>query len=302
MRKSFIITIGVAIIVIIAGCVALLTQRKDSMPTPTTEKTTAQLTVLAAGDISSCQNDNDEETAKILDQYRDATILTLGDNAYDSGKISEYLECYEPTRGRHKDRTYPVIGNHDYGVPGAEGYYSYFKRTQPGYYSFDKGPWHFISLDSNCSITPCAAGSEQETWLRTDLANQPDDKCVLAYMHHPRVSSADHGNNDDVEPLWEALNDYGADVVLSGHDHTYERFAPLNPDGSVASERGVHSFVVGTGGKGHYKFTAIKDGSLVRNSTDFGVLKLTLEQSGYTWDFLPVSGGTFTDTGSATCH
>ena len=277
--------------------------RTQPEPTPVANTTPQTgLTLLAAGDIATCQNEFDEATAKILDQYPGSLILTLGDNVYDSGKISEYLNCYEPTWGRHRDRTYPSIGNHDYGTAGGDDYFSYFERSKPSYYSFNRGNWHFIALDSNCSITACAVGSEQEVWLKNDLNKITDDKCVLAYMHHPRISSGKHGNDDEVQPLWDALYQERVDIVLSGHDHTYERFSPLAPDGTVDSARGLRYFVAGTGGKDLYEFEQIKTGSVARNNTEHGVIKFELKTDSFSWKFLHVEGGTFTDSGSAKCY
>lgn len=303
LKHSFMWAISIfAVVAVVVTILAIQPEPElETSLTPTVE-TQGVLTVLAAGDISTCQNDNDEATAKILDRYSSALVLTLGDNVYDSGKISEYLNCYEPTWGRHKERTYPSIGNHDYGVPGGDDYFTYFERSKPSYYSFDRGNWHFIALDSNCSITSCAVGSEQEIWLKTDLAGQEEEKCVVAYMHHPRVSSSKHGDHDVLQPLWSALYQAGADIVLSGHDHVYERFAPLAPDGSPDAERGMRYFLVGTGGKEFYDFKEIKTGSEVRNNTEYGVLNLDLRPDSYSWKFLSAANGVFSDTGSATCH
>lgn len=302
-KHSFVWAVSIFIVVsIIVTVIAIQPKAKPEAKSTTTDNPQPGLTVLAAGDISTCQNDNDEATAKILDQYSNALVLTLGDNVYDSGKITEYLNCYEPTWGRHKDRTFPSIGNHDYGVPGGDDYFAYFERSKPSYYSFNRGNWHFIALDSNCTITSCAVGSEQETWLKTDLASLDQEKCVVAYMHHPRVSSSKHGNHDVVQPLWDTLYQAGADIVLSGHDHVYERFAPLAPDGSPDADRGMRYFLVGTGGKEFYDFKDIKTGSEVRNNTEYGVLKLDLKPDSYNWKFLPAANGVFSDTGSATCH
>jgi len=304
---------GLAVLVVaLVGVVAFQQLRSPAenptaspRPEPTEEPTASPgepVIVLAAGDIASCTNDNDEATAKILDQYPAATILTLGDNVYDSGKITEYQNCFEPTWGRHKARMRPAIGNHDYGTAGGRDYFTYFGLTKPSYYSFNLGNWHFVALDSNCSIVSCAKGSEQETWLRADLAANQDKKCTAAYMHHPRFSSGTHGNYEKVGSLWETLYEFDTDLVLAGHDHTYERIAPLKPDGYVDNTRGMRSFIVGTGGKSLYQFKDIVYGSERRNNSDYGILKLSLADNSYTWEFLPIAGSTFTDSGSGLCH
>ncbi len=257
-------------------------------------------TLLAAGDITSCDNDNDEATAKLLDA-NPGTIITLGDNVYNSGRLSEFTNCFAPTWGRHLSRMYPAIGNHDYGTPNAEGYYTYFKRSEPSYYSFNLGQWHLIALDSNCSIVACAQGSPQESWLKQDLATNTQ-VCTLAYMHHPRFSSGEHGNDKEVEPLWQTLYASKADIVLVGHDHDYERFAPQKPDGSLDTNLGIREFVVGTGGRSHYPISNAITNSETHNDSTYGVLKLVLNSASYSWNFLPVAGASFTDSGTGTCH
>jgi hypothetical protein len=275
-------------------------------PTPTaTPGSGSGQTLLAAGDIASCGSNGDEQTANLLDNQA-GTVITLGDNAYDSGTTSEYANCYDPTWGRAKARTHPAPGNHEYNTSGATGYYDYFGSAagdpETGYYSFDLGNWHLVALNSNCSaIGGCGAGSPQEQWLRADLAAH-SNACTLAYWHHPRFSSGDHGDNPSVQGLWQALYDYGAELVLVGHDHTYERFAPMNASGASDPTFGVREIVVGTGGRSHYGFPSVQPNSEVRNNTAWGILKLTLRSNGYDWQFLPVAGQTFTDSGSATCH
>jgi acid phosphatase type 7 len=258
--------------------------------------------LLAAGDISTCGNDGDEQTARILDGQA-GTIATLGDNAYEDGTSSQFANCYDPTWGRHKDRTRPSPGNHDYHTGGASGYYNYFGAAAGpsgrGYYSYDLGAWHIISLNSNVSMSP---GSAQEQWLRNDLATNTAS-CTLAYWHHPRFSSSStHGNHPGTGPLFQALYDDGADIVLVGHDHTYERFAPQSPNAQANPQFGIREFVVGTGGRSHYGFDNPEPNSEIRSTGVLGVLKLTLSPTGYTWQFLPVAGGSFSDSGSGSCH
>ena len=261
--------------------------------------------VLAAGDIASCSSTGDSETAAVL-AGQTGTVLTLGDNEYENGTSTEFTNCYQPTWGAQKGRTKPSPGNHDYGTAGAAGYYGYFGAAAgdpaKGYYSYDLGNWHLVSLNSNCSVVSCAAGSAQEQWLRADLA-ATSKPCTVAYWHHPRYSSGtSHGSSTTVQPLWQALYDNNADLVLEGHEHNYERFAPMTATGTVDTTRGIRSFVAGTGGRSHYSFGTPITGSEVRNGTTFGVLKLTLHAATYDWQFLPVAGGTFTDSGTGACH
>lgn len=262
--------------------------------------------LVGAGDIASCVSDGDEATASLLDTIG-GVVFTLGDNAYKSGTPIEFAACYDPSWGRHKSRTRPAPGNHDYLWPGASGYFDYFGDAAgdpgKGYYSYDLGPWHIIVLNSNCSkISGCGPGSPQERWLRADLAAHPAT-CTLAYWHHPRFSSGRHGSEAAFEPFWRALYEHHADVVMAGHDHVYERFAPQKPNGEPDPMRGIRQFVVGTGGDRHYKFDgpAIAN-SEVRNDDTHGVLKLTLYPASYKWQFIPVAGGKFTDAGTGRCH
>jgi acid phosphatase type 7 len=290
-----------------ASCVG--TPRADNTSAPATAAKAAgqrSTTLLAAGDIASCASNGDEQTAALLDTLP-GTVLTLGDTAYDHGSADEFRRCYSPSWGRFRDRTYPAPGNHDYQTADASGYYEFFgpRAGQPGkgWYSFDRGRWHLIALNSNCDeVGGCQPGSEQERWLRADLAAHPA-RCTLAFWHHPRFSSGTtHGSDPAVGGLWTALYQAGADVVLVGHEHNYERFAPLDPPGGVDPARGVREFVVGTGGKSHYAFGPPLPGSEVRNSDSFGLLELQLRPTGYTWRFLPAQGGSFQDSGSGRCH
>jgi hypothetical protein len=257
--------------------------------------------LVGAGDIASCSTTADEATASLIDAIN-GTVFTAGDNAYDNGSPSDYANCYGPSWGRFKSRTRPAIGNHDYNTPSAAGYFGYYGAAGASngnaYYSYDAGAWHVVVLDSNIGMT---AGSTQETWLRADLAAHPA-RCTLAIWHHPRFSSGHHGSSTAVQPLWQALYDAGADLIVSGHDHIYERFAPQTPAGQVDNTRGIREFVVGTGGAGLYQFEHPAPNSEVKNNTTHGVLKLTLTATGYSWQFIPVAGSTFTDSGSASCH
>jgi hypothetical protein len=264
--------------------------------------------LVGAGDIASCSSSGDEATAAVLDNIA-GTVFTLGDNAYENGTSNEYANCYGPTWGRHKSRTKPTPGNHEYNTANASGYYGYFGSAagnpSEGYYSYDLGAWHIIVLNSSsgCGVIGCALGSAQDVWLRGDLAAN-SKLCTLAYWHHPRFNSgAAHGNNTNVAPFWDALYQYNADVVLNGHEHVYERFAPQRPDATPDAANGIRQFTVGTGGREHYSFKATPEpNSQVRNATADGVLKLTLRTNGYDWEFVPAGGATFTDSGTGTCH
>jgi hypothetical protein len=263
--------------------------------------------LVGAGDITHCNRNKDEATAELLDNI-DGTVFTVGDNAYPDGTLAEFKDCYEPTWGRHKDRTRPAVGNHDYRTDGAAGYFTYFGAAASpldtnctsnckGYYSYNLGDWHIIVLNSEIDHS---AGSPQEQWLRADLAAD-QSLCTLAYWHRARFSSGKHGTRRSLHAFWQALYDYGADVVLSGHDHLYERFALQNPSGQADPNRGIRQFVVGTGGAKTYQFSTIRANSEVRNNTAWGVLKLTLHSTSYDWEFVSVAGQSFTDAGSANC-
>jgi hypothetical protein len=241
-----------------------------------------------------------------------ARVLTLGDNQYEDATLAKFMQSYDPTWGRVKALTNPALGNHEYQASTtAVGYFDYFNGSGAasgpagsrgsGYYSYDVGTWHVIALNSNCSIVACSAGSAQEQWLRADLSAHPAS-CTLAYWHHPLFSSGAHGNIAATQPLWAALYAANADLVLNGHDHDYERFAPQTATGAADATRGIREFVVGTGGKSQAALGTIKPNSQVRNSGDYGVLRLTLHPASYAWTFSPAAGETFTDSGSANCH
>jgi hypothetical protein len=260
--------------------------------------------MIGAGDISDCNNNNDEATAKILD-VNAGTVFTLGDNAYENGSTSDYDNCYNPTWGRHKSRTKPAVGNHEYNTLNAAGYTGYFGSAAGDptklYYSYDIGDWHVVVLNSDPHMAHDAA-SAQLTWLDSDLAANTKS-CTLAYWHHPRFSSGfEHGNDVTVQPFWEKLVQYNADLILNGHDHDYERFARQSPTGVADNVNGIRQFVVGTGGRALYSLGTLKANSQVYNSNTFGVLKLTLSAGSYSWQFIPIAGQTFTDSGSENCH
>lgn len=270
-------------------------------------QTKDQLVVLVgAGDIADCQDlSGAEATAKLLDQIS-GTVFAAGDLAYPDGS-KENFQCYDKTWGRAKSRTRPAPGNHEFRSSGASPYFDYFGAAagdpKNGYYSYELGSWHIIVLNSECKdVGGCDAGSRQEKWLRADLAAHPTP-CTLAYWHKPLFSSGGaHGNDPEIRPLWQALYEANADVVVNGHDHDYERFAPQTPDSTANLARGIREFVVGTGGKNHRPFGRPDPNSELRDATAFGVLKLTLREKAYDWQFIPEAGQTFTDSGTGNCH
>lgn len=266
-----------------------------SIPTPILPA--GPQTFVGAGDIAMCDA-NSEATARLLDSIG-GIVFTLGDHAYFRGTREEFRDCYSPTWGRHRSRTRPVPGNHDYESPGAQPYFEYFGANAGlsglGYYSFDIGNWHAVALNSNIDI---GDGSAQAAWLRSDLAANRA-RCTIAYWHHPLFSSGPEGGVSRMRPFWRILYEAGADVVLSGHDHMYERFAPQNPDGGPDPTRGIRQFTVGTGGAFLYPSGAARLNSEARRSV-FGILRLTLATDGYGWEFIPVSGPP--DAGSGVCH
>ena len=262
--------------------------------------------LIGAGDIADCSNlAGAEATAKLL-EVNPGTVMALGDLAYPNG-TAENFKCYDQTWGRVKSRTRPSVGNHEFHSQGATYYFEYFGAAagdpKTGYYSYDLGAWHIVVLNSECKeVGGCQAGSPEEKWLRADLAAHPT-ACTLAYFHKPRFSSGlNHGDDPEITAFWQALYDNNVELVLNGHDHDYERFAPQDPNGKADPKRGIREFVVGTGGKSHREFGFTRPNSEVRNNDAYGVLKLTLKPGGYAWQFLPEAGKTFTDSGSGTCH
>lgn len=257
--------------------------------------------ILAAGDIASCGSEGDELTAALLDTLS-GIVLAMGDNAYRSGSGAEYRDCYQETWGRHLQRTWAAPGNHDYQTAGAQGLFAYYgDRAGPpgrGFFSVDLPGWRLLMLNSSVAMTP---ESEQGVWLSEQL-RQSEAACVLAVIHHPRFSSGLHGNNRSVLPLWRALEQGGADLVLSGHDHIYERFRPLTADGAAPAEGGLRSFVVGTGGAHHTPLLLRAPGSVTRLEGRWGVLRLTLRAGRYEWEFITAPGGERLDHGEDRCR
>jgi acid phosphatase type 7 len=247
-------------------------------------------TLVAAGDIASCSSTGDEQTAAIVARTP-GTVAVLGDAVYERGSTAEFRDCYSWRRFR--SRTRAALGNHEYGSAGAAPAKAYFRLPPRGYYSYELGAWHVVVLNSNCGPAGgCGTGSPQQRWLADDLAKSTA-RCTLAYSHHPRFSSGLHGSDRTMTPLWSTLARAGTDVVLAGHDHHYERFAPID---------GIRSFVVGTGGRSNYPVLWRLRGSVVVNDGVFGVLRLTLRPEAYDWQFLPVPGSSFRDRGSARCR
>ena len=242
--------------------------------------------------------------AALAGRLRPAAIAVLGDAQYDRGTGAEFAASFARTWGRLRARLRPAVGNHEYLTAGASAYFRYFgaaAASPNGYYSYDLGAWHVVVLNSNCAFVSCTAGSAQESWLRADLAAHPA-RCTLAYWHHPRFNSGFHGNDLAVAPLWNALYSAGADLVLTGHDHDYERFAPQNSAGRRDPLHGMREFVVGTGGKDLGPLRAVRPTSERRDNRTFGVLALTLRPAGYSWRFVPETGGRFRDAGGGSCH
>jgi calcineurin-like phosphoesterase family protein len=284
--------------------------------------------IAAAGDIACDPDDlsfnagfgtpdacRQRYTSDLLVDRGLAGVLALGDIQYENGQVAKYPLSYDLSWGRLKSITHPAVGNHEYQTFAAAGYFDYFNglgvqigaagdRYGKGYYSFDIGDWHLVALNSNCNdvLGGCGEGSPQERWLRQDLADHPTT-CTLAFWHHPLFSSGPHGRGiDSTRPLFRALYYHGADLVLTGHDHDYERFAPQNPDGGLDRSRGIREFIVGTGGRNLYQQAAPIANSEVRNDASFGVLELTLKPKSYDWRFVPAAGSSFTDAGSEPCE
>lgn len=307
-----------------------LTRARPGLRAPDWQATGRDPVVAAAGDIACAPSDpafagglgtpdrcRQRQTSDLLLTMDLSAVLALGDLQYEAGRPAAFAGSFGPTWGRLKTVIRPVPGNHEYRLPGASGYFDYFNG--PGvasgpagtrgaaYYSFDLGTWHLVALDSQCAqparvsmAAACATGSPQEQWLRADLAAHPR-ACTLAFWHHPLFSSGIEGQAEAMRPIWRALYDSGAEVVLNGHDHAYQRFAPQTPDAVPDAARGIREFVVGTGGHSHQRAFSHHENSEARNARDFGVLKLALHPTGYDWQFVTDSGAV-ADAGSSPCH
>jgi acid phosphatase type 7 len=276
--------------------------------------------IAAAGDIACSPSGavtstkcHQGATSNLLVNSGLSAVLALGDLQYASGSFSSFTKSYAPSWGRLNPITFPAAGNHEYLTSGAKGYFDYFNGAgafsgragdrDKGFYSFDVGTWHLIALNSSdhCTIVACGKGSPQETWLRADLAAHPTS-CTLAFWHHPRFNSGHDGNASFMQPIFQDLYDANADVVLGGHAHDYERFAPQNPQGKLDTARGIRQFVVGTGGAFFTPLGSRISNSQVRNGATYGVLMLSLHPTSYDWRFVPEAGARFSDSGSDSCH
>jgi hypothetical protein len=271
--------------------------------------------IYAGGDIA-CEPGSSTTSTKCRERYTSDIIvngsatkaLALGDLQYNSASLSNLRNSYDKTWGRVKSITRPVLGNHE---STGTGYFDYFNgvgvNTGPagergkGYYAYDIGGWRLIALNSNCSRVPCSRGSAQETWLKSELTANPRT-CSIAYWHHPRFSSGHDGDGTFMQDIWKDLYDAGVDIVLVGHSHNYERFAPMNASGQLDTTRGIREFVVGTGGAFFTGLSTTKPNSQVRQNNTFGVLKLTLHPTSYDWRFVSESGKSFTDSGTEACR
>ena len=267
--------------------------------------------LVGAGDIAGCSAlAGAEATAKLIEQIP-GTVFAAGDLAYERGTAQEFRDCYGTTWGRFKDRTRPTPGNHEYNAGAGKAYFAYWGEQagtpEKSYYSFDLGKWHVIALNTNCvapGVGGCGVGSPQEKWLKQDLA-QHANSCVVAYGHHALYSSGvfrSHAVHPELRDLWRDLYEAHADLVVAGHEHSYERFSPQDPDGNLNQKTGIREIVVGTGGRSHDPLGAALPNSVVRNFETFGVLKLTLWPDRYTWEFIPVNAEGFRDSGEASCH
>ena len=278
-------------------------------------------TLAAAGDIACAPADNTPSpsgcqqgaTAALVRQLAPTAVAALGDLQYESGALDEFAGSFDLSWGAFKGEMYPAPGNHEYATRDASGYFDYFNGVGApagaagvrgkGYYSYFLGAWHIIVLNSNCDRVSCAPGSEQERWLRAELARL-QAPCTLAYWHHPLFTSGPNRNDPNdlaTAPLWDALFEAGADVVLNGHDHHYERFAPQDPTGARDDADGIREFVVGTGGRSLYEFQRRSPNSQFRDKANFGALQLTLSTGAYDWRFFTINGAVL-DSGSGVCH
>src|SRR6266568_4496199 len=310
MRPKIVLVARLGILLAIATCTE---PQEPTVPRPiggaTADVVGSDPVFVGAGDIAECDR-HSYDTDTLL-QGIPGTVFTVGDNAYPNGADADYTNCYDPSWGREKARTYPAVGNHEYYLGNANGYFNYFGTSfgyPNGYYSYNLGAWHIVVLNSSGDPNVSTAdGSPQVQWLKADLAANTS-YCTLAIWHQSRfyspLSTSDPGVDDDMKPLWVALYNAGADVALTGHEHQYERFAPQDNDGNLDPQTGLRSFVVGMGGAGLSgpNFTSTRRNSEVKNGVTWGVFKMTLHPTSYDWQFIPVKGQTFTDAGSASCH
>jgi hypothetical protein len=336
MSKTVLVVGAMASAMLLACMAAVLTATAGVGQTQT-------VTLVGAGDIAECSPDNNAQATAALLAKIPGTALALGDNAYPDGTRTQYANCYDNYRlsdgsifdaartswwGQYKDRTMPVVGNHEYhSSKVAQPYFDYFSAQNgfqiggrppapvpnttanpgltpgKGYYSYDMGSWHIVALNSNCNkVGGCERTSTQGKWLRNNLANTTSKKCTLAYFHHPLFSTGTNVTNPNVKPLWQILYNNGAEVILNGHAHRYERFAPLTPGGKTDLQNGIRQFVAGTGGAPGGSEVQQAPGVEVVQTGTSGVLKLDLSADSYSWTFVPIAGQTFTDSGGGSCH
>jgi hypothetical protein len=303
--------------VLVASPFPVLAQRQGSASdAPSPKKATSAasretFTLVGAGDIAKCNHlSGAQATARLIEQIP-GTVFAAGDLAYDTGTFSEFQNCYQPTWGAFKDRTKPSPGNHEYNGSDAIGYFRYWGRQagdpKKGYYSYDLGSWHVVVLNTNCdipSLDGCGEGSPEEKWLREDLAAHANS-CIVAYGHHALFSSGiftSHARHAELRPFWRDLYAAHADLILAGHEHSYERFAPQDPQGQQDTDNGIRQITVGTGGRSHTPLGFAQANSEVRNFNTYGVLKLTLSPGQYRWEFIPEPGKSFRDSGEDICH
>ncbi len=297
MKKS------IALLTLAGAALAFAAVRctRSDLVSPGNETLPAFETLIAVADIAACDSQGDEATGALVDTIP-GTIIVAGDIAYESGTAREFADCYEPSWGRHRARTRPAPGNHEYVTSDAKPYFDYFGANAGpagrGYYSFDLGAWHIVSLNSNIDAT---VGSAQAQWLTDDLAANRA-ACTLAYWHHPVFSSGLHGSIPKMRAIWQLLYDAGADVVIAGHDHHYERFFPQTAAGVPDSTRGLRQFIVGTGGRSRYPALFAQPNTEMRADKVDGILKMTLRASDYSWEYVPTIRGAAVDAGTARCH
>jgi acid phosphatase type 7 len=297
MRQTVLVVSSMAAAMLLACLAVVLTAEPGIGRTRT-------VTLVGAGDIAGCYFGADHGTAKLLGKIR-GTVFTIGDNVYPDGTRAQFRRCYGRTWGKYKKRTKPAVGNHEYHTPGAKPYFDYFGaragRHGRGYYSYDRGRWHIIALNSNCEDVGCGASSRQAHWLRRDLARHRA-RCTLAYFHHPLYASGRGYDSPEVRRFWSILYKRDADVILSGHAHRYERYAPITPRGK-RSDKGIRQFIVGTGGAPGRPQKGPDDPNVrAKKRGTPGVLKLRLRPESYRWKFVPVAGRTYSDSGKDRCH
>lgn len=315
MRRK---ALACAICLVFAAIVLKSQEAGDGAPAPSethrkvaARKRSDTFTLVGAGDIAWCGNlTGAQATAKLIDKIP-GTVFAAGDLAYENGAYEEFESCYQPTWGRFKKRTRPAPGNHEYIGSNASGYFQYWGTQagdpEKGYYSFELGSWHIIALNTNCQVKAlggCGEGSPEEVWLREDLAAHAN-ACLLAFGHHALFSSgisSAHARHAELRAFWQDMYAAHADLILAGHEHSYERFAPQDPNGQTDPERGIRQITVGTGGRSHTFLGFAQPNSEVRNADTFGVLKLTLSPGKYEWEFVPEAGGKFQDSGEGSCH